>query len=95
MEPETWQLRVWHPGFQSRILRSQLHQAVHRWGQCRHLGDAAMFYYLFHPYLRWLRGRQDFGIDRDGLLSQPLVRHTLNFAAPASEALLPSARRPT
>jgi hypothetical protein len=55
-----------------------------------------MFDYLFHPYLRWLRGRSgssgpDFSIDRDGLPPQPLVRHTLNFAAPESEALLPSA----
>lgn len=55
-----------------------------------------MFNYLFHPYLRWLRGRSessgpDFDIDRDSLLPQSLVRRTLNFAAPDSEVLLPSA----
>jgi hypothetical protein len=58
-----------------------------------------MFDYLFHPYLRWLRGRSEssgpgFGLDRYGLLSQPLLRHTPDFAAPKSEALLPSAPSP-
>lgn len=58
-----------------------------------------MFNYLFHPYLRWLRGRSessgpDFGLDRYGLLPQLLARHIPNFAAPEAEALLPSAPSP-
>jgi hypothetical protein len=59
-----------------------------------------MFNDLFHPYLRWLRGRSqggrpDFNIDRDGLPPQTLVQHTLNFATPESDVLLPSAPPPT
>jgi hypothetical protein len=55
-----------------------------------------MFNDLFHPYLRWLRGRSqgntpDFNIDRHGLPSQNLVQPPVNFPIPEADVLLQSA----
>lgn len=49
--------------------------------------------YFFHPYLRWLHDRAQgntpgFSLDQDGL---PPAQRIVNFSAPESEVLLPSA----
>lgn len=54
--------------------------------------------YFFHPYLRWLHDRSQggtpgFSLDQDGLPPQPPAQRIVNFSAPESEVLLPSAPR--
>ena len=97
--PETWQLHVWHPGFQSRISPLNATRPIKRFIAGASVASWEMprcSTTYFTPICVGFAtdpesDRPDFNIDRDGPLSQKLVQPPVNFPTPESEVLLQSA----